>query len=137
MKITRFEDLDCWQAARILVQHIYNLARNRGFQNDFRLAGQIEAAAISVMANIAEGFVRRSDKEFGQFLFIAMSSVAEVQSHLYVALDLEYVSEEQFKTTYLHADKTARMISALIKYLRADRAPSESTHRTSRTKSTR
>ncbi len=53
------------------------------------------------MANIAEGFVRKSDKEFVQFLFIAMSSAAEVQSHLYVALDLSYISDEQFRDDLL------------------------------------
>ena len=85
------------------------------------LSGRYRAAAISVMANIAEGFVRKSDKEFVQFLFIAMSSAAEVQSHLYVALDLSYISDEQFRTIYSQADKTAKIISALIKYLRASR----------------
>ncbi len=129
MKISRFEDLECWREARVLVQQVYNVTRDREFSRDFRLVGQIQAASISVMANIAEGFVRKSDKEFVQFLFIAMSSAAEVQSHLYVALDLEYLSEEQFRTIYSQADKTARIISALIKYLRASHTPSESTKR--------
>ena len=87
MKITRFEDLDCWQQARILVKEVYGVTKDREFKKDFRLSGQIQAAVTSSMANIAEGFIRRSNKEFIQFLFIAMSSAAEVQSHLYVALD--------------------------------------------------
>jgi len=62
----------------------------------------------------AEGFTRRSDKEFVQFLFIAMSSAAEVQSHLYVALDQHY----QFREIYDQANKTAMIISGLVKYLR-------------------
>jgi four helix bundle protein len=70
------------------------------------------------MANIAEGFIRRSSKEFAQFLFIAMSSASEVQSHLYVALDQEYVKEQEFKEIYGQADKTARIISGLMTYLR-------------------
>jgi len=75
-----------------------------------------------VMANIAEGFARRSNKEFVQFLFIAISSAAEVQSHLYVAVDQKYVSKEIFVSLYKQADKTSRIISGLIKYLRTKQA---------------
>ena len=70
------------------------------------------------MANIAEGFERRSDKEFVQFLYIAMASTAEVKSHLYVALDQGYINQNQFKGIYEQAQKTAQLISAFIKYLR-------------------
>ena len=118
MKINRFEELDCWQEARILAKSVYEATRNEGFKKDFRLASQIQAAATSAMANIVEGFVRRSDKEFIQFLFIAMSSTAEVQSHLYVALDQGYLSQQVFESLYSQADKTGRIISGLITYLR-------------------
>ena len=83
MKISRFEDLDCWQEARLLVRKIYDATRDANFKKDMRLTGQIQGAATSCMANIAEGFERRSDKEFVQFLYIAMASTAEVKSHLY------------------------------------------------------
>jgi len=92
---------------------------NGNFKKDLRLSGQIQAAATSVMANISEGFVRRSDKEFSQFLFIAMSSAAEVQSHLYVALDQEYVDKRRFDEIYGQANKAAMLISGMIKYLRS------------------
>jgi len=95
VKITRFEDLRCWQEGRIPTNKVYEIARGREFRKDIRLASQIQAAATSVMANIAEGFIRRSDKEFVQFLFIAMSSAAEAQSHLYVVLDQGYVDRDQ------------------------------------------
>jgi len=119
MKVTRFEDLDCWKEARILVQKVYNATENNKFGRDLRLAGQIQSAATSSMANIAEGFIRRSDREFTQFLYIAMSSSAEVRSHLYVALDRGYIDEADFDTIYDQADKVGRMISNLIKYLRS------------------
>ncbi len=118
MKVNRFEDLDCWKEARVLVRKVYEATRDRAFQRDFQLAGQIQSAAASVMANITEGFTRRSDKEFVQFLFIAMSSAAEVQSHLYVALDQRYVDQAQFRDIYDQANKTAMIISGLVKYLR-------------------
>ena len=117
-KITRFEDLECWQEARTLVREIYKVTKKKDFSKDFRLVGQIQGAAISVMANIPEGFIRKSDKEFLQFLFIAMSSAAEVQSHLYVAMDQNYINQDEFGHLYEQAGKTAKMISGLIKYLR-------------------
>ncbi len=69
------------------------------------------------MGNIPEGFVRRSNKEFTQFLFISVSSAAELQSHMYVALDQKYITKEAFDSLYQQAEKTSKMISKLISYL--------------------
>jgi four helix bundle protein len=118
MKLTRFEDLECWQQARELTRFVYKATTDTRFSKDLRLAGQIQAAATSSMANCAEGFIRRSDKELVQFLFIAMASTAEVQSHLYVALDQGYTDQDRFQEIYDQANKTGRVISGLIKYLR-------------------
>ena len=123
MKISRFEDLDCWQEAWQLTKQVYEaIGRSPTWKKDLRFCGQTQDAAGSVMANIAEGFARRSNREFIQFLFIAMSSAAEVQSHLYIAVDQEYVSKEVFDSLYNQADKTSRIISGLIKYLRSVQA---------------
>ncbi|GIW55120.1 MAG: hypothetical protein KatS3mg082_1524 [Nitrospiraceae bacterium] len=98
MKLSRFEDLDCWKESRQLTRQIYEaIGESRAWQRDIRLCGQIQGASGSVMANIAEGFARHSDKEFVQFLFVAMSSAAEVQSHLYIALDQGYLSSRMLK----------------------------------------
>ena len=119
MKLSRFEDLDCWKEARQLTRQIYEaIGRNQTWQKDLRLCGQIQGAAVSVMANVAEGFIRHTDKEFVQFLFVAMASAAEVQSHLYVGVDQGYLSQETFDSIYAQAEKTSRIISGLIKYLR-------------------
>jgi four helix bundle protein len=119
MKFERFEDIKAWQEARVLVKLVYRAIRsNAGFRRDFRLADQIQAAAVSAMANIAEGFARQSNKEFTQFLFISKSSAAEVQSHLYVALDQDYINKEMFDPIYKSAETVSRMNSNLIKYLK-------------------
>jgi four helix bundle protein len=118
MKVTRFEDLECWKESRILVQRVYEVTKDGNFKKDMRLTSQIQAAATSCMANIAEGFERRSDKEFAQFLYIAMASTAEIKSHLYVALDQAYIEKAKFDDIYAQAGKTSKMISSLIKYLR-------------------
>jgi len=118
MKLTHFESLECWQEARKLTKMVYGATANSYFRKDLRLSGQIQNAAGSVMANIAEGFIRKSKKEFIQFLFIAMSSGAEVQSHLYIALDQNYIRQDVFDEIYEQANKTAKIISGLVKYLR-------------------
>ena len=118
MKIKRFEEIDAWKEARILVQLVYKaINQNTVFKKDFRLAGQIQGAAVSVMSNIAEGFSRKSHKEFIQYLFVSKSSAAEVQSQLYVALDLNYINQTVFKEIYDQAEKISKMNSGFIKYL--------------------
>ncbi len=96
MKIERFEDLQAWQEARVLVSEIYRAVRlSNSLKQDRRFRDQITSAAVSVMSNMAEGFSRRSDREFTQYLFIAKGSRAEVQSLLYVALDQEYINHTE------------------------------------------
>ncbi len=75
------------------------------------------------MSNIAEAFSRQSRKEFIQFLFISKGSAAEIQSHLYVALDMSYINHENFEKIYDRADKVSRMLSDFIKYLKDHPTP--------------
>ena len=81
------------------------------------LKDQIRRAAVSSMSNISEGFARTSDKEFANFLSIARGSVAEVQSQLYIALDLGYIDKSAFNTAYALADETSRLLTNFMKYL--------------------
>ena len=118
MKITRFEEIEAWQEARNLVKMVYDTVKtNEAFRRDFRLVNQIQAAAVSSMSNIAEGFSRKSNKEFIQYLYIAKSSAAEVQSQLYVALDQAYITQDDFKKLYTQADLVSKLNSGFIKYL--------------------
>ena len=118
MKITRFEDIQAWQEARKLVKMVYSLInKSPKFRKDFRLTNQVQDAAVSTMSNIPEGFARRSNREFIQFLFISKSSAAEVQSQLYVALDQEYITQDDFETIYNQAEIVSKMDSGFIKYL--------------------
>jgi four helix bundle protein len=119
MRLNRFEEIEAWKAARMLVNCVYDAIReNADFRKDFRLVNQIQGAAVSSMSNIAEGFARQSNKEFIQFLFIAKSSAAEVQSQLYVALDQEYLTQERFDSVYQHAESVSKLTSGFIKYLK-------------------
>ncbi len=97
---------------------IYDLiSKNQEFKKDFRLVGQIQAASVSAMSNIAEGFSRKGNREFIQFLFISKSSAAEVQSQLYVALDQSYITRDDFDAVYKQAEIVSKMDSNFITYL--------------------
>ena len=139
MKIERFEDLQAWQEARVLVSEIYRAVRlSEILKQDRRFREQITSAAVSVMSNVAEGFSRRSDREFTQYLFIAKGSCAEVQSLLYVALDQEYIKHTEFEALYAQAEKSAKLLSGLITYLlaAAKREKSRQTQQTQQTQRT-
>lgn len=71
------------------------------------------------MANIAEGHGRRTSVEFANFLNIARGSVAEVQSHLYVAIGLNYIDRKEFDEIYQTLTEISRMLLSLAQYLRS------------------
>jgi four helix bundle protein len=112
MAIRRFEDIQAWQEARKLVKMIYLLTDEGKFARDFGLRDQIRRASVSIMANIAEGFDCDSQAEFARFLGIARRSAVEVQSLLYAALDVGYITEEDFKTYYAQTDKAKALTGA-------------------------
>ena len=114
MKIEKFEDLIAWQEARKLVNLIYSVTQKSDFK-DFGLANQIQKAAVSVMANISEGFGRFSFKDSKQFFTIARGSIAELQSHLYVILDQTKISKIEFDNIYEQSVKVNKLINGLIR----------------------
>lgn len=116
--IKNFEDLIAWQKARELTGNVYELARQDKFSRDFGLRDQIQCAAGSVMHNIAEGFESGSDPEFVRFLKMARRSAGEAQSELYLALDVNYIPEEELKEIYAPATEVKRLINGMMTYLR-------------------
>ena len=78
------------------MRSVYQLTSSQKFHKDAALRDQLRRAAVSSMANIAEGFERGSKREFGRFLYMARGSAGEVRSHLYVAKDLDYITPLEF-----------------------------------------
>ncbi|HWN95074.1 MAG TPA: four helix bundle protein [Methylomirabilota bacterium] len=115
--ITRFEDIEAWQLGRELKQLVYKCSKTGEFARDFALKDQIRRAAMSITANIAEGFERDGNREFIQFLSISKGSCGELQDHLYTALDESYVTQQQFDVLYRRATETARKVGAFMNYL--------------------
>jgi four helix bundle protein len=94
---------------------------NRGkFRTDFGLRDQIQRAAVSIMANIAEGYGRGGKPEFIRFLRISRASALETQSHLYIALDLGYLSKADFEALHKQALAVTRLVGGFINYLSCD-----------------
>ncbi len=117
-KIEKFEDLKVWQKSREINLKIYQLSNKGVFAKDFGLRDQIRRASISILSNIAEGFERNGNKEFGQFLSIAKASAGEVRSQLYIAKDLEYVSDAEFTEVVNGLLEISKMINGLMSYLK-------------------
>ena len=119
VKISRFEDIEAWKKARELTKKIYDVTSQGDLARDFALKDQLRRAAISIMANIAEGFEREGNKEFKQFLAMAKGSVGEVKAQLYVALDASLIDSDNFSKIMALADETARLLAGFLKYLKA------------------
>jgi four helix bundle protein len=115
--IKRFEDLECWQAARELTKYVYKLTKKEKFRRDFGLVNQIRASSTSSMGNTAEGFHRNSNKDFMRFLGYSRSSIAETISHSYVAYDQEYIDDNELEVVKRLADVAWKKINNFISYL--------------------
>ena len=119
----RFEDIEAWQLGRELTRWVYAATREDAFARDFALRDQIRQAAISITSNIAEGFERRTRREFCRFLDMAKASNAEVRSQLYVALDEEYLTPDDFDELYELSSHIGAKVGALLRYLRSTERP--------------
>ena len=125
--IQDFEDLEVWKLARKLTVQVYALSRNGVFAKDYGFCNQIRRAAVSIVSNIAEGFERRSNSQFIQFLDIANGSAGEVRAQLYVALDLGYITQEQFQAVFKDITSIGKMLTSLTRHLRVNKRPSSPT----------
>lgn len=114
---TRFEDMDVWRTARALTKSIYAFSATGQFARDFGLRDQMRRAAVSIMSNIAEGCDSRTNPMFVEYLGRARASGGELRCQLYIALDLAYITQEQFETLSAQCEKCCRQMSRLIAYL--------------------
>ena len=112
--IRNFEDLDIWKKARVLVNLIYlDFTKCR----DFTFRNQITGAGISIMNNISEGFCRRSDAEFRQFLNVSKGSSGEVKNMYYIAEDQGYISSETADERRTLCQALMNSLGGFMKYL--------------------
>ena len=115
MRIERFEEIESWKEARLLVSDVYKLL---GHCRDYGFKDQIQRAAISVMSNIAEGFDRGSNREFVQYLIISRGSASEAKSLVYAGLDVGYLTQDAFEAVMLRCNKISNLLNGFIRFLK-------------------
>lgn len=115
MKIEKFEDIIAWKKAQELVILNYKVF---GKLRDYSFKDQILRASVSIMNNIAEGFERMSDKDFKNFLYIAKGSCGEYRSMVYLAHNLNYISDTDFTELSKRSIEISRMLGGFIRFLR-------------------
>ncbi len=112
-EVKRFEDLEVWQNAVNLSVAIYFHLKN---YKDYGLKDQLQRSSVSIPSNIAEGFERQTNKEFVQFLYIAKGSCGELRTQLYIAKQLNYISETNTLELLEKVTRISIMIYKLIQY---------------------
>ncbi|MBI5153127.1 MAG: four helix bundle protein [Parcubacteria group bacterium] len=117
----RFEKLEIWQEARKFSSQIYLITKKFPSNEQFGLTSQLRRAVVSIALNIAEGSDKKSDKDFTRFLKIAIGSLEEVVTALYISKDQEYLSEKDFNDFYEQSHKLCAKINALIRTLSSGR----------------
>ena len=121
MTITNYKDLEVWQRSMELVVECYQITKSFPRNEVFGLAGQLQRAAVSVPANIAEGRARQHTKEFMQHVSIAYGSLAELETHVQIAERLNYIDKSQADALMGKAAVIGRMLNGLRKSLEKKR----------------
>ena len=119
MKFRRFEEMPVWQDARKLTAMIYRLTQGPKLARDFGLRDQLQRSAVLVMSNIAEGYERATNKELLLFISYAKGSAGEIRSQLYVALDLNYINENQFQEGHALCVLVSSQLTRFANYLKS------------------
>ena len=116
-KITKFEEIRAWKMSKEIANSVYRLSNETELSKDFGLKDQMRRAAGSMMHNIAEGFDAGSDPEFIRFLRYSLRSATELQSQMYLALDLGYVEKSEFEALYSEVNIAKNHLHGFIAYL--------------------
>ena len=119
MEIRSHRDLDVWKVAMDLVEEVYRLAKALPNAERFGLISQMQRAAVSVPANIAEGHGRGHTAEYVQHLLIARGSLMELSTHLAIAQRLNYLQEVDLPHSTELVERAGKMLNGLIKALKA------------------
>jgi four helix bundle protein len=109
-----FENLDVWQLSRQVCRDVHPIVLDAARRRDYPLSQQLNRAALSIIANIAEGYLRRTQREFSAFLRIAAGSNAEVRALLYAALDREHASDVSIARLLHRSNQIGRMLQGLL-----------------------
>ena len=116
-KIENFKDLDIWKLGMEIIVDVYNITKAFPKDEVYGLAAQMRRAAVSIPSNIAEGFNRHHNKEYRQFLYIALGSCGELETQIEASLLLQYIDRTVRNEALEKIDHESRMLRNLIKLL--------------------
>jgi len=125
-RIRDFTDLETWRFARRLRVEVYRICQGFPKNETFGLASQLRRAAVSVTANIAEGFGRYSYQENIQFCRQSRGSVYELRDHFTTALDAGYITKEQYAVLDRQAISVVKLINGYIRSTKGRKDSSKS-----------
>lgn len=111
-----FTELEVWKESRVLVKMVYESVRSFPKEEVYGLQSQIKRSVISIPSNIAEGFGRNSVKDSMQFLYIARGSAFELETQLYLSLDLNFINHEQLSILLDKLKRIRILLAGFIKY---------------------
>ena len=117
-----YRELKIWQDARELTKIVYETSRKFPSEEKFGLTSQIRRATISIASNISEGSSYRTDSMFLRFLDVALGSLCEVETQLYLAFDVNYLSEDRLNDLLDKTDKLKRMIISFMNRINSTKA---------------
>ncbi len=115
-----YTELDVWKESRILVKDLYSLTKSFPQEELYGLTNQLRRCAVSIPSNIAEGCGRRTSPDTIQFLHISRGSLYELETQLYIALDLNYISVEDFNIINKRIISCKKLINGFIKYFKSE-----------------
>ena len=116
-KIRNFKDLKIWQRGIELVKLVYTITNSFPSDEKYGIISQMRRSAVSVPSNIAEGFMRRHNKEYRQFLYIALGSLAELETQIIISKELNFITTDHYTGTLSAIDELNKMTTGLIKCL--------------------
>jgi four helix bundle protein len=116
-KIQNFKDLKIWQKGIELVKVIYQITNSFPPHESYGMVNQMRRSSVSIPSNIAEGFMRKHNKEYKQFLYIALGSLAELETQIIISEQLGFLKNEKSKIIQSDMNELNKMITALIKCL--------------------
>ena len=116
-KIRNFRELDIWKKGIEIVKDVYKTVNEFPKQELYALAAQMQRSSVSIPSNIAEGFNRFHNKEYKQFLYVALGSCAELETQVEIAAELKYLNEDRKTLLLEKLDHESRMLNSLIRKL--------------------
>jgi four helix bundle protein len=109
-----YRDLQVWSKAHNLTLDLYRISRGFPREEMFGVTSQLRRAAVSVAANLAEDCGRRTSTELARFMRIAMGSASEVDDHLLLCRDLEFMKQDEFNQSSSHLTEVRKMLTSFL-----------------------